>query len=894
MFPKRLLVLSKKLLVLGSALLAVNSLKLAAQQDDFAVGAWVSTEFHPKDSQWYTNPWPESQIPRKLEPQSPILLTQMGGTAGTLINVDPATKYQTLVGIGSSLEHTSVYAIRKNKTAAQQREVLSSLIDPVNGMGLNLFRVTIGTSDFADGTRATPAPLYAKGWYSYMDTPSSAFSIERDRSLGIIDTVKMAVEVGNTTGNPLKIVASPWSPPAWMRQNNNMVSGGPLLATMLDSYAAYLRKFVEAYSAEGIPIYAISLQNERLFEPGAYPGMVMSWQMERDLAIKVYENFHNIGGNYGAVLNTKLWTLDHNFDYWNEANQQLTSLKSLGKAHYVDATAFHHYSGNSDQMGQLHAAHPDKNVIFTEGSIWGVSGDKSMEGLVRHFRNWATGYMSWVTMTTQTLNEANQGPYNGLGIFDPTLIVKNDGANANWYKTPEFYLLSQFSRYIKPGAQRIDSTTGNTSSVTNVAFLNPDNTIVLVVVNSTASPQPVDIVSENHQISASVPAKSLATYRWKAGLGNSPYPWTPAPTPVSSPYSGSPVSLPGIIEAENYDLGGQGVSYSDSTTGNSGSAYRSDDVDVSTTTDNGVAGYNLGWVAAGEWLQYSVNVQQAGNYKLSYRVATPQTTGQIQFIAGGQVLSTTSIPATGDWTTWATVESTNINLAAGSQIIRIKFSGQEVNLNNFTLALVNGGSSSSVVSSSSSKTSSSATSSKTSSSSSITSTSRSSSSSSATSSNVTSTSKSSSSSSTVSGVISGRNYVIVSKNSGKALDVSNNSISNGATIQQWAVTGAANQLWTVTQLSGNTYKIISNSSGKSLDVAGVSTSNGATIQQWDYSNGANQHWIVTNLGNGYFKVIAENSNKSLDVKDVSTADGAGIQQWDYSGANNQQWQFQLK
>ena len=705
----------------------------------------------------------------------------------------------------------------------------------------------------------------------------------------------MALDVGNTSGNPLKIVASPWSPPAWMRQNNNMVGGGPLLSTMLDAYAGYLRKFVESYKAEGIPVYAITMQNERLFEPGAYPGMVMSWQQERDLVIKVYENFHNIGGNYGAVLDVKLWTLDHNFDYWNEANQQLTSLKSLGKGNYIDATAFHHYSGNSDQMGQLHTAHPDKNVIFTEGSIWGVSGDKSMEGLIRHFRNWATGYMSWVTMTTQTLNEANQSPYNGLGSFDPTLIVKNDGSNADWYKTPEYWLLSQFSKFVKPSAVRIDSSLGSSGTVTNVAFLNPDNSVVLIVANSTASPQSIDVISEGHQIAASIPAKSLATYRWKSGLGNSPYPWTPVPTPVSTPYSGTPVSVPGTIEAENYDLGSQGVGYSDTTGGNSGGAYRTDDVDVSSTVDNGQSGFNLGWVAQGEWLQYSVNVQQAGTYALSYRVATPQTTGQIQFIVGGQVLSTTNISSTGDWNTWATVNSTNVTLAAGSQIIRIKFTGPEVNLNNFTLTLA-GATSSSKASSVSSISSTSAVSSSKSSvaSSSSKISSVSSASSSSKSSVVSSSSKSSASSAATGTIISGRTYAIISKNSGKALDVSNNSTSNGAAIQQWTFGGSTNQLWTVTQLSGTTYKIISNSSGKSLDVSGVSTSNGASIQQWDYSNGANQHWIVTDLGNGYFKVIAENSNKSLDVKDVSTSDGAGIQQWDYSGAANQQWQFQLK
>jgi hypothetical protein len=363
-----------------------------------------------------------------------------------------------------------------------------------------------------------------------------------------------------------------------------------------------------------------------------------------------------------------------------------------------------------------------------------------------------------------------------------------------------------------------------------------------------------------------------------------------------TPFNTTPYAVPGTIEAENFDLGCQGLTWYDSSSGNSGNAYRTTEVDISATNDNGVAGYNIGWVTQGEWLEYSVNVQQAGGYNLSYRVATPQTTGQIQFLVNGQVLSTTSIPATGGWDTWATVNSSNVNLPAGNQIVRIYFSGADVNLNKFTLALATATSSSRTSSSvSSSKTSSStsvATSSRTSSS--ITSTSRSSSSSSATSSNVTSTSKSSSSSSTVSGIISGRSYVIVSKNSGKALDVTNNSTSNGTSIQQWTLSGAANQLWTVTKLSGSTYKIISNSSGKSLDVAGVSTGNGATIQQWDFTNAGNQHWILTDLGNGYFKIIAEHSNKSLDVKDVSVNDGAGIQQWDYSGSANQQWQFLLK
>lgn len=149
--------------VFASVFIVSLALPSLAQQEDFSVNVWISTEFHPKDSQWYTNPWPESQIPHKLDAQPALLLTQLGAINGTQITVDPATKYQTIVGIGSSLEHTTVYAIRKNKTAAQQRDLLAALIDPVNGMGLNLFRVAIGTSDFSDGTRATPPPALCQG-----------------------------------------------------------------------------------------------------------------------------------------------------------------------------------------------------------------------------------------------------------------------------------------------------------------------------------------------------------------------------------------------------------------------------------------------------------------------------------------------------------------------------------------------------------------------------------------------------------------------------------------------------------------------------------------------------------------------------------------------------------
>lgn len=496
------------------ALLALVSTQVLSNS---TVESWYSSALHANDSQWYKPQWQESDIPLKLSKQAALHWYKQANDSQQKIKIDSEIHYQTVLGLGSSLEHASVYAIRKNKNEAQQRQVLKALIDPNTGIGLNLFRISIGTSDFSDGTLATPPASHPNGWYSLQDNADGAFSIERNRSLGIIATLKMAIEVGEKNQNPLKFVATPWSPPAWMRENNTMVKGGALKTDMMDNYVRYLRQFVESYQAEGIPIYAITMQNERQFEPETYPGLIMSWQQERDLLIKVYENFHNIGGKFGAEIKVKLWSLDHNFNYWQQAAAQISSLQKMAKDHYLDATAFHHYDGDSAQMALLHESHPDKDVIFTEGSVWGIGGDNANRGfqsVIRHFRHWSTAYISWVTMLTQRPDEANQSPYNQLGKVGPTLLIQQKGNSSQWYKIPEYWLLGQFSRFIKRGAKRIYSNEGSIATLSNVAFQNPDNSIIVVVANSREHEQTLNIEYNQQYIHTRIPGNSLATFRW--------------------------------------------------------------------------------------------------------------------------------------------------------------------------------------------------------------------------------------------------------------------------------------------------------------------------------------------------------------------------------------------
>ena len=476
--------------------------------------AWASTELHPNDQRWYSSPWPESDISHTL---SPIKVNAVTAFNAPVFTLQPEKRFQTILGIGASLEHSTVYAIRKNKSKAQQRALLSALIDPVNGIGMNLFRISIGTSDFSDGTRAKTPTSHSNGWYSLQDSPDRPFSIQRNRELGIIDTLNMALEVGAASNNPVRFVASPWSPPAWMREHNSMVQGGTLLPEFYAAYAQYLRNFIEAYADEGIPVYAITLQNERQFEPPAYPGMVLSWQQERDLLIAVYENFHNIGGEYGKDLPVKIWTLDHNFDYWQQAIEQLDSFTEIGKAHYVDGTAFHHYDGDSSAMVAVHAAYPSKDVIFSEGSVWGAGNDNPNRGyqaIIRHLRHWSTAYLSWVTMLPQQVDEANKGPYNKLGVVGPTMIIQEKGSSTNWYKTPEYWLMGQFSRFIREGATRIEVTPETVNRIEAVAFTNPNGSTVSVLSNPHDQEQVITIGANKTYWQLTLPANSIVTVKW--------------------------------------------------------------------------------------------------------------------------------------------------------------------------------------------------------------------------------------------------------------------------------------------------------------------------------------------------------------------------------------------
>lgn len=484
------------------AILVVSS--VSAQQANM----WVSSELYPANPVWFTSPPAASDIRYRLTKVDIKAFDRPQNSGQQLFTVNPDKHYQSILGIGTSFEETSVYAILKNKTDEQAKEILRALIDPQNGIGMNLFRITIGTSDFSDARAVSDHP---QGFYSYQDNPDTPFSIQNDIDLGIIKVLNMAQDVAAACDPPqeIKFLASPWSPPAYMKTSEKLI-GGSLKKGHEKQLAIYFRNFVQAYKKHGIPIYAMTIQNEANFTPSTYPGMKLTWQQERDVVIASYDEFQR-----EPKIDTKLWIIDHNFEYWKKADKILNALARMGKKHYVDAVAFHDYSAAPpSNMLKLQQRYPDINLQFSEMSKFGVGG---MYDIQQYFLNGSQSYVYWVTMSTQTPDEHNQGPYNTIDRLSPTMLIQKDGDSPEWIKNADYYLLGQFSRFIRPGAVRVHCDFGSPESLTAVAFQNPDASIVFILVNQTDEEQPFQINLLEKFFSASAPQKAVATVVFKQG-----------------------------------------------------------------------------------------------------------------------------------------------------------------------------------------------------------------------------------------------------------------------------------------------------------------------------------------------------------------------------------------
>lgn len=455
--------------VITSALLLIFSTQNIAA-DNKTVSVWLSTQDGSKQL--------SSEPALKFEPNMSKNLQ--------VINIDPSVRYQSIVGLGSSWEHATCENLYR-LTEEARNAVIKKVVHPTEGINMNLMRICIGSSDFI-----------GEEYYTYCDLPEGEtdealehFSIEKDR-VYLIPVLKKSLEY-----NPdLLFFASPWSPPAWMKTSGKL-GGGKLKPEYFSVWAKYLLKYIQAYEAEGIPIYAITVQNEPNMIHMDYPTTLWNGEMQRDF----------IRDHLGPLfrdnnIKTLIWCWDHN---WNNLDFPRAVLGDPQAAQYVDGTGFHLYEGKVEAQSELKSEFPDKHIYFTEGSVFRTTGAIRIMDILR---NWSRTYNAWVTMLDEN-RKPNRGPHSASA----TIIELKDDLSVEYRS--DYFIYGQFMKFIQRNALRIDSSTPEIRNFSNIAFMSPDGSVTLVTANATKKEIAFAVSCMDKSFTYTLPASSIATFLWK-------------------------------------------------------------------------------------------------------------------------------------------------------------------------------------------------------------------------------------------------------------------------------------------------------------------------------------------------------------------------------------------
>lgn len=417
--------------------------------------------------------------------------------AVSVIDVAPTQRFQQVAGFGAALTDASSWLLQQRMTPQQRQALLQELYSRKNdGLGFAFLRLTIGASDFS------------RHHYSLDDSPDGKpdpqllhFSLAPNRE----DVIPVAQQI--VAINPqLRIMASPWSAPAWMKDSDSLITGR-LRPEYYAAFSRYLLRYIEAMAEAGVRIDALSVQNEPDFEPRDYPGMRLNAPQRARL----------IGDHLGPLLaqhapQVQLWDWDHN---WDKPAEPLAVLVDPVAARYVSAVAWHCYGGDSSAQTRVHAAHPTLDMYMTEcsGGDWeplhtGGLTLQARQVLVSTMRHWARGVLLW----NLALDESN-GPHTG-GCGNCRGVVTIDSRTGEVTRTDDYYVLAHASRFVRRGAWRVASTEGQ-DGVDNVAFVNADDgSRVLIVVNSNPETRRIGVREGARSFEWALQGKSVATLRW--------------------------------------------------------------------------------------------------------------------------------------------------------------------------------------------------------------------------------------------------------------------------------------------------------------------------------------------------------------------------------------------
>lgn len=439
--------------------------------------------------------------------ESTIAFSDGDNKATSTIRLNPDEQFQTIDGFGAAITGSAAYNLLK-MTPEDRGKFLKQTFSPTEGYGMSYVRVCIGASDFSLSD------------YTCCDTPGiDNFALTDEETKYVIPVLKEILAI-----NPsVKIIGAPWTAPRWMKVNNltelkpiDTWNNGQLNPEYYDDYATYFAKWINAFKDNGITIHAVTPQNEPL-NRGNSASMFMGWDEQRDFVKKA------LGPKLKAAApETKIYAFDHNYNYDDMPDQKgyPTRIYSDAEAaQYLAGAAYHNYGGNVDELNAVHAANPDKELLFTESTAgdWNDGSNlqrrliDDMEQIALGTVNrWCRGAIIWNLML-----DSNRGPYRpggcatGFGAVDIADDYKTIRRNSF------YYIMAHTAAGAQPGAVRIGTSGFTPDGLTYSAFKNPDGSYALILSNRNAGAVQFTVDDGTKHFDATVPGEGIVTLTWQ-------------------------------------------------------------------------------------------------------------------------------------------------------------------------------------------------------------------------------------------------------------------------------------------------------------------------------------------------------------------------------------------
>ncbi|MDD5350954.1 MAG: glycoside hydrolase family 30 protein [Chthoniobacteraceae bacterium] len=429
----------------------------------------------------------------RLAEKAPLSIVPGKESGGVAVYADPAARFQEIEGFGGAFTEAAATTLQKMSPASQER-ILAAYFGREQGHGYSLCRTHINSCDFALGN------------YAYTETPGDTglcdFSLERDRQ-ALLPMIQRALKTAG--GEPFKLFASPWSPPAWMKTTGQMNRGGKLKPEYRQAWANYYVRYIQEYAKAGVAIWGLTVQNE----PEAaqrWDSCIYSAREESDF-VRDYlgPTLENAGLGHVKII---IW--DHNRDQL--VRRAAAAYGDPAASRYIWGTGYHWYCDDKfDNLQLHHDAWPEKKLLFTEGCQEGgphlgswLTGERYARSMIQDFNRWAVGWTDWNLLLDE------QGGPNHVGNFCSAPIVADTRTDEVLFQS-SYYYIGHFARFVRPGARRIlCSTTRDALEATG--FVNPDGTVVVVLMNRTETPFAVSLETPAGVAEVTAPRRSIATF----------------------------------------------------------------------------------------------------------------------------------------------------------------------------------------------------------------------------------------------------------------------------------------------------------------------------------------------------------------------------------------------